>query len=169
MELVIHGRKSLKNLKITTVRCLMWVQQYFFVYILSFITLQYIKSISGFLRPHFFDACMPDLAINCTRGDFINSNFVCTNPNITAFVHGDLARSFPSLNTMVATYPMVFIMWYLQRRISKIPLLMPILAVVALAWTLFASITRITDHTHHSADVIGSFILLIPFAIFLVG
>lgn len=169
MEVGIHGRKSLKNLFITAIRCLMWAQQYFFFYILTFITLQYIKGISGFLRPYFLTECIPDLALNCTRGEFIDSNYICTNPNITAFVQLNYARSFPSLNAMIAAYPMVFILWYLHRRISRVPLLFPILATIGLAWILQASITRITEHHHHSVDIIGSFILVIPFSVYLVS
>lgn len=150
MEVAVHGRKSLKNFMLITVRCLMWLQQYFFVYILNYITVQYIKSISGFHRPYFLTECKPDVAVDCIKGEFISTNFVCTNPHITTFVHREIGRSFPSLNTVVATYPMVFVVCYLHRRISRIPLLFPILATISLAWALFASITRITDHAHHS-------------------
>lgn len=169
IELAIHGRKNLKNFMVVAIRCLMWIQQYFFVYILYFVTVQYIKCISGFPRPYFLTECMPDLAINCTKGEFIGPGYVCTNPNMTDFVYTNIPRSFPSLNTAIATYLMVFIIWYLQRRLSKIPLLVPILATIATWWVLYNTITRITEHAHHVIDVIGAFIIVSPFVVYLVS
>lgn len=94
IELAIHGRRNFRNFINIAIRCLMWIQQYFFVYILCYMTVLYIKSISGFLRPHFLMGCMPDLAINCTEGEFIGSDYICTKPNTSDSLIFNFPRIF---------------------------------------------------------------------------
>lgn len=126
------------------------------------------KNLAGALRPFFFDVCKPDLAMNCTRGTFI-SDYQCTNLEVNAYTIFETGRSFPSGHVVVSVYACGFLMWYLQRRIFKLPLLLSFLHIVCLLWIAICSVTRITDHWHHLIDVFGGFVLTLPFVFYVVS
>lgn len=127
------------------------------------------KNLVGSYRPFFFDLCRPDVAVNCTTGEYISSDYKCTNPSASQYEIFNVNRSFPSGHVVVSAYSSIVLMWYLQHRIQKFPLLLTFTHLLSVMWMMLCGVTRITDHWHHVHDVIGGFLLTLPFAIYVVS
>lgn len=65
------------------------------------------KVLVGELRPHFFDVCQPDTAINCTEGEYVNT-YQCTVTKYSRHFMKDTARSFPSGHSSLSVYVAVY-------------------------------------------------------------
>lgn len=68
----------------------------------------------------------------------------------------------------ITVYTSLFLIWYLQCRIPKLLSLffVPFLQCLMILWTCLCCISRITDHRHHTTDVLGGSILGIVFAFY---
>lgn len=148
---------------------LKWFSFYFFTFISLIILMATVKNLSGVHRPFFLDLCKPDLAENCTQGTFINSNFTCTNKNVSAYLLSESTRSFPSGHVVSVVYACLFFMWYIQMRFNKNLLLITFVHLICLLWMAVCCVTRITDNWHHVSDVIGAILITIPFVIYSVS
>lgn len=157
--------KFMKSTKLA----LKWLIFYFFTFISLIILMSTVKNLSGVQRPFFFAVCKPDLANNCTAGTFVSSKFECTNENISDYIISESMRSFPSGHVVSVAYSCLVFMWYMQKRISTPHLLVTSSHLICLLWIAYCSITRITDHWHHTSDVIGAMVMTIPFVIYCVS
>lgn len=128
-----------------------------------------VKNLSGVHRPFFFDICKPDLAVNCTNGAYISSDFQCKNQDASEYVLSESTRSFPSGHVVSVVYSCCVFMWYLQIRISKFPLLLTFTHLLCFLWMAVCSITRISDNWHFVTDVLGAIIMTLPFVIYVVS
>lgn len=122
-----------------------------------------IKNLTGIQRPFFFEVCKPNLALNCTRGNYVSSEFECTNESVNEYMLSESTRSFPSGHVVSVVYSCGVLMWYLQVRTAKHRLLVSFLHLVCLLWIAVCSVTRITDNWHHVSDVLGGFLMTLPF------
>lgn len=145
------------------------IKNYFFTFMTSMILMDTIKNLRGALRPFFFDLCKPDLGANCIKGSFVSSDFTCTNPNVSEKYFNESRKSFPSGHVMASAYASLFLMWYLHKRVSRFPVLVTFLHLICLLWITICSVTRITDNWHHPVDVLGGFVLVLPFVFYAVS
>lgn len=78
------------------------------------------------------------------------------------------AKNLPAGHACITVYTSLFLIWYLQCRLPKLQSLffVPFLQSLLMLWTCFVCISRITDHRHHSTDVIGGSIMGVVFAFF---
>lgn len=164
-----RSKNFMKKLINSSHLALRWFIYYFFTFISLIILMSTVKNLSGVQRPFFFDVCKPDLAVNCTSGSFVSSDFQCTNQNISAYILSESMRSFPSGHVVSVAYPSLVFMWYMQTRFSKHFALLTFSHLVCLLWLSVCSITRITDHWHHVSDVSGALIMTVPFVIYCVS
>ncbi|XP_067947966.1 putative phosphatidate phosphatase [Watersipora subatra] len=116
----------------------------------------------GRLRPHFIQACDPANKTwinNCNVGQYIEE-VICTQPDQKIF--NDLRLSFPSGHASLSAYAMVFLAYYIQKRIPRFAytyLLKNVLQFVCIAMAWFCALSRVMDYKHHPTDVLGGFIL----------
>jgi membrane-associated phospholipid phosphatase len=139
---------------------------YFFTFISLIILMSTVKNLSGVHRPFFFDICKPNLGLNCTQGSYVSSEFECTNTEANAYVVSESTRSFPSGHVVSVVYSCAVLMWYLQAKISKFPLVVTFLHLICILWMTVCSVSRITDNWHHVSDVLGGLILTLPFVVY---
>jgi phosphatidate phosphatase len=68
----------------------------------------------------------------------------------------------------ITMYTSIYLIWYLQCRIPKLQSLffIPFVQCLLMMWTCLCCISRITDHRHHTTDVIGGALLGVVFAIY---
>lgn len=132
-----------------------------------------IKASIGRLRPHFIDACSPDVLRNKTCASFSPylyiTDYRCTNPHkLPNNKIIDTHKSFPSGHASMSLCTCVFLLIYIWRRLpSKAPHTgRLILFLLVAALSLFVAVTRVMNHKHHSTDVIGGAILGVVFALF---
>lgn len=128
-----------------------------------------LKNLVGGLRPIFLVMCQPDKAVNCSAGQFINPDFVCTNPVATEFTLFEIQRSFPSGHAMASVYITFFFMRYLEARFAKFRVTLSAVHLGCLVWVIVCCTSRITEHFHHVGDVIAGIILAIPFLFYSVS
>lgn len=76
------------------------------------------KLIVGEHRPHFFDVCQPDTAVNCTPGTFVES-YKCTSTEYSYYFLIDSSRSFPSGHASTTTYGGVVLAVSIKSRIKN--------------------------------------------------
>ncbi|XP_044740202.1 putative phosphatidate phosphatase isoform X2 [Chrysoperla carnea] len=107
----------------------------------------------GRLRPHFYEACLPD--INCNLTENLHKyfvNFECKRSSAK-----DMRLSFPSGHSSHMMYTMVYLTLYLQARFiwrgSK--LLKHLLQFGCLSLGIFTCLTRVSDYKHHPTDVLA--------------
>ncbi|XP_037049001.1 putative phosphatidate phosphatase [Bradysia coprophila] len=163
----LNGRTDLKKrLLRTTVRCLQWIVYYYTTLMILNIFLILLKNLVGGLRPMFLQLCQPDLAVNCTVGQFIDSDYECTNPVTTELLLFEIRRSFPSGHAMASVYITVFFMRYLEARFAKFRVTLTAVHFVCSIWIVVSSVSRITEHYHHVWDVIAGIILALPFVFY---
>lgn len=155
-----------RSLKVSLMRSLCWFKNYFLSFISLIIVMAAIKNTSSVQRPFFLDICKPDLAVNCTTGTFLSADYKCTNTEASDFMISETTRSFPSGHVVYVVYASCVFMWYLQRRISKFPLVLTLTHLLCLLWMAYCSVTRVTDNWHHVSDVIGSAVISLPFVLF---
>lgn len=128
-----------------------------------------LKNLVGRLRPIFLQMCQPDMAANCSIGQFINSDYECTNPVATEFLLFEIRRSFPSGHSMASVYITFFFMRYLESRFKKFRVTLSAVHLICTIWVVVCSVSRITEHFHHVGDVIAGIILAIPFLFYSVS
>lgn len=128
-----------------------------------------IKNLVGSYRPFFFEVCRPNLGLNCSLGSFIDKHFECTNYETSKYMLFDSRRSFPSGHVVVSVYSCLFFMYYLQTKLSKLPFLISVIHLLVSLWLVVCGISRITDNWHHVSDVIGGFLLTLPFVFYAVS
>ncbi|XP_071118611.1 phospholipid phosphatase 1-like [Haliotis cracherodii] len=112
----------------------------------------------GRLRPHFFAVCNPDMAnIDCNSGYIMD--FTCKGTN--SYRLRDMRLSFPSGHASIAVYCMIFLMAYLQARLTtaRTNLIRPVMQLVAFGLAFFTCLSRISDYKHHWSDVLAGAIL----------
>ncbi|KAK6643174.1 hypothetical protein RUM43_004677 [Polyplax serrata] len=155
--------KKEKNLK----QAWAWYGQYVFGFLILLLVVQVGKNLVGAPRPHFFDTCKPDKAVNCTSGHYVE--YKCTNKNLTAWDLTDSVRSFPSGHAALGVYTAVFMSSFLQFRIPRNRyLVVPWLQCLLITWAVLCCLTRITDRRHHWWDVLAGTICGIVAAVFTV-
>lgn len=169
IELLLQGDDFSKNFKKVTLRAIKWFLYYFFAFMALMLVMASLKNLVGTFRPFFFDVCKPDLAANCTTGTYISSDFQCTNLDHSDYLLFEVRRSFPSGHVVCSVFSCGVLMWYLQKRISKLPLLLAFMHIVCIVWIMICSVTRITDNWHHLIDVIGGLVLTLPFVFYVVS
>jgi phosphatidate phosphatase len=93
-------------------------------------------------------------------------NYFCNNPNSTEFQIIQSTKSFPSRHAVVTMYSTLFLFWHLQNHSTKIEqkYAVILLQLSFLMITLFASLSRISDHMNFWWDVLGGFSIAGAFA-----
>lgn len=161
---LLKERNDIKSRLITTsLRSLKWFIYYYAVFMILMIFMTLLKNLVGGLRPIFLIMCQPDKAVNCSAGEFINSDFVCMNPVATEFTLFEIRRSFPSGHAMASVYITFFFMRYLEARFAKFRVTLSAVHLVCIIWVVVCCTSRITEHFHHVGDVIAGIIFAIPF------
>lgn len=127
------------------------------------------KVIVGEHRPHFFDMCQPDTAVNCTIGEFIET-YKCTNTAKFSYLDlVDASLSFPSGHSSVSWFLGIYLCFVIHIRTITINVgyvMKPFLISIALTLSLVCSLSRITDRRHHWWDVLAGSILGILVALY---
>lgn len=166
----LKERNEIKKRFITTcLRSLKWFIYYYVIFMILTIFMTLLKNLVGGLRPIFLQMCQPDMAVNCSIGQYINSDYKCTNPVATEFLLFEIRRSFPSGHATVSVYVAFFFMRYLEARFSKFRVTLSALHSICFVWVVVCCVSRITEHYHHVGDVIAGIILAIPFLIYSVS
>ncbi|XP_046335705.2 phospholipid phosphatase 1-like isoform X1 [Haliotis rufescens] len=133
---------------------------FFFGAAVTHMTTNIPKYAVGRLRPHFFAICQPDWArINCSEGNRYITEDVCTGTDVKAIQEARV--SFPSGHASEAVYTMVFLMIYLQMKLtwSGLALLRPTLQTGLFYMAFYTCLSRISDYKHHWSDVLAGAIL----------
>ncbi|XP_015180219.1 PREDICTED: lipid phosphate phosphohydrolase 1-like isoform X2 [Polistes dominula] len=116
------------------------------------------KIVIGEPRPHFFHTCQPLEARNCTN-EYIET-YTCTNMEDSNWFIADSSKSFPSSHSSLSVYTSIFIVCYLQQRMTDKTLLMkPWLQFLVSMWTVLCSLSRIADNRHHWWDVLAGLVI----------
>ncbi|XP_046573747.1 phospholipid phosphatase 1-like [Haliotis rubra] len=138
---------------------------FFFGGAVTHLTTNVPKFVIGRLRPNFFDVCKPDWSmVDCSNGGYITKN-ICTETNTKLI---DKTRvSFPSGHASLSMYFMVFLILYLQRRLtwSSCPLLRPVLQLTLFYMALCCGLSRLYDHLHHWEDIVAGDVLGLSIAV----
>lgn len=117
----------------------------------------------GSLRPHFLSVCKPNITLDTgICGDSNNPVYItqygCTGQEDML---RDTRLSFVSGHASMSAYSMCFTVIYIHRRMvtRNYRLVKPLIQVTCALFALFTSLSRISDHKHHSQDVLGGAIL----------
>ncbi|CAG9854267.1 unnamed protein product [Phyllotreta striolata] len=113
------------------------------------------KVIVGEHRPHFFDTCQPDTAVNCTAGQFVET-FTCTSEYSQIF-KVDSSLSFFSGHSSISWFIAIYLCYIIHVRTVTVNagyIIKPFLISLVLTWSLLCSLSRITDRRHHWWDVL---------------
>ncbi|XP_055550290.1 putative phosphatidate phosphatase isoform X2 [Wyeomyia smithii] len=138
-----------------------WFRKYGRGLIIKLLIIDAAKIFAGEHRPHFIDTCRPDVV--CEGKEFISS-YTCTNTDDSLYFIRDASKSFPSGHSSVSVFETVFMIWYLHRRVPKLPsiLALPLIQLVIALWGIFCPLSRIMDNRHHWWDVLaGSLVGLV--------
>ncbi|XP_046335748.2 phospholipid phosphatase 2-like isoform X1 [Haliotis rufescens] len=138
---------------------------FFFGGAVTHLTTNIPKFVIGRLRPNFFDVCKPDWSsVDCRNGGYITKN-ICTETNENIINKTRVA--FPSGHASLSMYFMVFLILYLQRRLtwSDCPLLRPVLQLTLFYMALCCGLSRLYDHLHHWEDILAGDILGLSIAV----
>jgi len=167
IELSIAFMKDCNEIKkkflTTSLRSFKWFIYYYVTFMVLMIFMTLLKNLVGRLRPIFFQICQPDLAVNCSSGQYISSDYKCANPIITELLLFEIRRSFPSGHSMASVYITFFFMRYLEARFSKFRVTLSALHLLCITWVVVSCVSRITEHFHHVGDVVAGIILGLPF------
>ncbi|KAI0221286.1 putative phosphatidate phosphatase [Lamellibrachia satsuma] len=130
------------------------------------------KFTTGRLRPHFLAACKPNYTAFSCVDDFHQPQYV-TEDVCTAeeeYKTLDMRLSFPSGHSSMSAYCVVFIMMYLEARMTyrRLHLIKAFLQAVALWLALGVCLSRISDYKHHWSDVLAGALLGGSVAVFVV-
>ncbi|XP_003737621.1 phospholipid phosphatase 2 [Galendromus occidentalis] len=123
---------------------------------LTMITVEFGKKTVGRLRPHFFEACKAT-----------NLQEICDPSRLNQFVYDvkcsnlkneiTARESFPSAHSAATFYIAVFLLFYLQSRMSwpsnLLPILRPTVQMIFVQIAFVVGLTRVRDHYHHYSDV----------------
>ncbi|XP_066264360.1 phospholipid phosphatase 1-like [Branchiostoma lanceolatum] len=118
----------------------------------------------GNLRPHFLAVCKVNASFTCTPGIYVTDD-VCTGD---ADVIKEARKSFPSGHSEIAGCLAAYVALYLQYRVRNKSWVLPRLVVqVGLVMgCLYIMASRVADHMHHLADVIGGVVIGAAFGAF---
>ncbi len=166
IEFLKRENEIKRKLATTSLRCLKWFIYYYVIFMLLMIFMTLLKNLVGGLRPIFLQLCQPDLAVNCSIGQFINSDFKCMNPTATEFTIFEIKRSFPSGHATASVYVTLFFMRYLEARFAKFRVTLSALHFSCSIWMVVCCVSRITEHFHHVGDVIAGIIIALPFVFY---
>ncbi|EEB19850.1 Lipid phosphate phosphohydrolase, putative [Pediculus humanus corporis] len=144
-----------------------WYKKYYSGLFFLILLIQASKCLIAAPRPHFFDTCKPDKAINCTTEFFFE--YKCTNINIPKQMMYDSLRSFPSGHAAMGMYMALFMIWFLQIKIPRRhQITVAFFQCIFFSWGLFCGLSRLTDRRHHWWDILGGSILGLCVAAFLI-
>jgi len=126
----------------------------------------------GRLRPHFLDACNPELDYNEeTCGTEYEPKYVTDfNCSGSQKFHteeereewaNDARLSFISGHASMSAYSMLFAIIYLQNRLTNrnYRLVKPLIQSGCVLFCVYTSLSRISDYKHHPMDVLGGLVL----------
>ncbi|XP_068223701.1 phospholipid phosphatase 2-like [Palaemon carinicauda] len=115
-------------------------------------------------RPSFWSLCSPNITEEQCQQPYVRISWRdCTNPlNLPQRKLVDAMKSFPSGHASVSVHSSVFVIAYIQQRISlrnSYRYLAPTLQVIWAVWALICCQSRIWDNKHHWWDVLaGAFL-----------
>ncbi|KAL3868278.1 hypothetical protein ACJMK2_041105 [Sinanodonta woodiana] len=136
--------------------CLKGFGIFLFGFVITQIFTEVLKNAVGRLRPNFFDLCRPDFSrIDCSQGYI--TNYTCTNDEHSASTLRNSRQSFPSGHAVFSVFTSMYLVLYIQKRlhISYSHFLKPTIQAALVLLSVLCSVSRITDHMHHSSDVIA--------------
>ncbi|KAJ1524106.1 hypothetical protein ONE63_010642 [Megalurothrips usitatus] len=122
----------------------------------SQLTTDIAKYIIGRLRPHFISVCMPN--INCSLPEnhhIYHENFQCT-ANLGTRKLKEARLSFPSGHSSFSAYTMLFLVCYVQSRMTfkGSKLLKHGIQFICLMLSWATAMSRISNYKHHWSDVL---------------
>ncbi|XP_078620534.1 phospholipid phosphatase 1-like [Branchiostoma floridae x Branchiostoma japonicum] len=117
----------------------------------------------GALRPHFLAVCEVNVTFTCTPGDYVTED-VCTGD---ADVIRDARSSFPSGHAGIAGCLAAYVVLYLQTRVRNKSWVVPrvVVQVGLVTGAVYVMGSRVADHRHHLADVIGGAVIGAAFGV----
>ncbi|KAK3584932.1 hypothetical protein CHS0354_021813 [Potamilus streckersoni] len=163
VEILNRLEKKTKNkrcLSADTLICLKGFGIFLFGFAIAQLFNEVLKNAVGRLRPNFFDVCRPNFfLIDCSHGYI--TNYTCTNTEHSGTIMRNSRQSFPSGHAVFSMFTAMYLTLYIQIRlnITYSRILKPTLQAVLMLLSLLCSASRITDHMHHSSDVIAGLIL----------
>eukprot|EP00088_Acartia_fossae_P033185 TRINITY_DN3395_c0_g1_i3.p1 TRINITY_DN3395_c0_g1~~TRINITY_DN3395_c0_g1_i3.p1 ORF type:complete len:351 (+),score=19.27 TRINITY_DN3395_c0_g1_i3:167-1219(+) len=152
---------KIKTLKLKLISALKKVYhlyvRYFLWATLNILLNDVLKVVAAVPRPHFIETCQPDCDKGVGMVKFTRS--VCLGENTDSIF--DAMKSWPSGHAQLAAFAAVFIIVYMEARISDehTVMLKRWLQSVALVFPLYSSATRIHDQKHHVSDVVCGFLI----------
>ncbi|XP_022702275.1 phospholipid phosphatase 3-like isoform X2 [Varroa jacobsoni] len=129
---------------------------------LTMMTVELGKKIAGRLRPHFIDACKPTNLVQfceASRSQQYTVDLICSNKR------GEInaRESFPSAHAAASFYIAVYLLTYLQLRMSWksviVPVMRPMMQFAFIQVAFVIALTRVRDHYHFYSDVAAGAIL----------
>ncbi|XP_022648660.1 phospholipid phosphatase 3-like isoform X3 [Varroa destructor] len=129
---------------------------------LTMMTVELGKKIAGRLRPHFIDACKPTNLVQfceASRTQQYTVDLICSNKR------GEInaRESFPSAHAAASFYIAVYLLTYLQLRMSWksviVPVMRPMMQFAFIQVAFVIALTRVRDHYHFYSDVAAGAIL----------
>lgn len=141
-----------------------WFKKYARGLIIKLLIVDTMKIFSGEHRPHFLDTCRPNVI--CEGNEYI-STYICTNTEERPYFIRDASKSFPSGHSSMSVFEVVFMIWYLQKRVPKLRTCMalPLCQLLVATWGIFCPLSRIMDNRHHWWDVLAGSIIGVVAAI----
>ncbi|OQR66815.1 putative phosphatidate phosphatase-like [Tropilaelaps mercedesae] len=129
---------------------------------LTMMTVELGKKIAGRLRPHFIDACRPtNFAQFCesSKAQQYTVDLICSNRR------GEMnaRESFPSAHAAASFYIAIYLLTYLQLRMSWksaiVPIMRPTIQFAFIQVAFVIALTRVRDHYHFYSDIAAGAIL----------
>ncbi|VDP12172.1 unnamed protein product [Soboliphyme baturini] len=136
------------------------VREFFFGLFLVIAVMLAAKAAVGRLRPHFLSVCRPNISSGQCRNGLILSPANCNAASGHALKTA--RESFPSGHAAVSVYAFMFLMFYCRSKCKFLishKFLAITLVAIDIAWTATCCITRVTDHWHHTTDVVAGCII----------
>uniref|UniRef100_W8BRP6 Putative phosphatidate phosphatase n=1 Tax=Ceratitis capitata TaxID=7213 RepID=W8BRP6_CERCA len=125
------------------------------------LTMDIAKYSIGRLRPHFFAVCQPVMADGSTCDDTFNAgryieDFICIG-KASPRMFKQMSLSFPSAHASFATFTMIYMAIYLQKRMTweRCKMVKHFIQFTLLMFAWFTGLTRISDYQHHTTDVLA--------------
>ena len=140
------------------------------------------ETLVGWPRPNFLAVCNPN--ITCILNDTkFNINYICEghqnvigwnrlDMNLIKGVH-QARRSFPSGHASFSAATMMFLVFYIERRIITsstyiVVLFKPFVQLSIIVLASFIAMSRVKDYHHHLVDVLFGFFLGIMISLLVV-
>lgn len=133
--------------------------------------MHFAKSGFGVLRPHFLDICKPNLTLlDCSANDGFILEPYCTSGTERELKQA--RESFPSGHSSTVVYTLGFVLLYGRSRWHQMKVGWERLSIFLFTlfftiWTLHVMVSRVTDHWHHTSDVVGGTVLGVAVALVL--